>query len=302
MATSTDSTSPGPKIMRLRSAGTCRACGEALAAGVRAVYDPSAKMVTCTPCATTPPGSSSTPPGSLVVEVPAPAPAPQVEQAAVVETGHAGGSARREYERRSAAREKRIREAHPRLGGLILAVSDEPQSTTAWARGAKGEELLGRGLDSLAGKGVRTLHDRRIPRTRANIDHICVTASGVFVIDAKRYKGRPSLRIEGGILRPRTARLVIGSRDGTSLVQGVHKQVGLVRDALAAAGHGAVPVRGMLCFVEADWPLIGGSFQIDGLDVLWPRRAYERLTAHGPLAPGAVEELHRLLAQAFPVA
>ncbi|UJP41668.1 NERD domain-containing protein [Cellulomonas palmilytica] len=286
--------------MRLRYAGTCRACGAALAAGVRAVYDPSAKAVTCLPCVTAAPDASSAGKVPPTVEVPAPAAAPSVE--VEVDAGHAGGSARREYERRSAAREKRIREAHPRLGGLILAVSDEPQSTTAWARGAKGEEMLGRGLDSLADKGVRTLHDRRIPRTRANIDHVAVTASGVFVIDAKRYKGRPTLRVEGGILRPRTARLVVGSRDGTSLVQGVHKQVGLVQDALAAAGHGEVPVRGMLCFVEADWPLIGGAFQIDEVDVLWPKKAYEHLTAPGPLAPAAVEELHRLLAQAFPVA
>src|SRR4051812_22725653 len=81
---------------------------------------------------------------------------------------------RSEYERRWAKRETRIREAHPRLGGLILAISDEPQSTTAWAKGARGEELLGRGLDTLSDRGVRTLHDRRIPRTKANIDHIAV--------------------------------------------------------------------------------------------------------------------------------
>nr|WP_235523401.1 nuclease-related domain-containing protein [Cellulomonas sp. Root485] len=111
----------------------------------------------------------------------------------------------------------------------MIAVSEQPQSTTAWARGAKGEEQLGRGLDSLADRGVRLLHDRRIPRTRANIDHIAVAPSGVYVIDAKRYAGRPTLRVEGGVIRPRTSRLVIGSRDGTKLVEGVHKQVGLVR-------------------------------------------------------------------------
>ena len=275
--------------MRLRYAGACRTCGTTLEAGVRAVYDASTRTVTCVECPTPEPRPD------VVEPVPA---APPAE----VDAGRAGGSARREYERRSAAREKRIREAHPRVGGLILALSDEPQSTTAWARGAKGEEMLGRGLDALADRGVRILHDRRIPRTRANIDHIAVGPSGVFVIDAKRYKGRPSLRGEGGILRPRTARLVVGSRDCTSLVQGVHKQVSLVRDALATAGHGSVPVRGVLCFVEADWPLIGGSFQVDGVHVLWPRKAYEHLTVHGALAPSAVDELHRLLAQAFPMA
>ena len=37
-------------------------------------------------------------------------------------SGSAGASAQREYERRKAKREERIRTAHPKLGGLILAV------------------------------------------------------------------------------------------------------------------------------------------------------------------------------------
>ncbi|WP_344132744.1 hypothetical protein [Pedococcus bigeumensis] len=34
-----------------------------------------------------------------------------------------------------------------------------------------------------------------------------MTAGGVHVIDAKKYRGRPQLKIEGGILRPRVERL-----------------------------------------------------------------------------------------------
>ena len=62
---------------------------------------------------------------------------------------------------------------------------------------------------------IKLLHDRRIPRTKANIDHIAVTANGVYVVDAKKYRGRPQLRIEGGILRPRVERLLVGSRGCT---------------------------------------------------------------------------------------
>jgi hypothetical protein len=35
---------------------------------------------------------------------------------------------------------------------------------------------------------VAVLHDRRIPGSRANIDHIAIAATGVWVIDSKRYK------------------------------------------------------------------------------------------------------------------
>jgi len=121
----------------------------------------------------------------------------------VVESGTAGASARREFERRKEEREERIRTKHPKLGGLMLAVSHEQQSTTAWDIGALGQERLGKGLDRLASDTVRLLHDRRIPRSKANIDHLAVTGSGIYVIDAKKYRGRPHLKIAGGLFRPR---------------------------------------------------------------------------------------------------
>ncbi|WP_315093506.1 nuclease-related domain-containing protein [uncultured Cellulomonas sp.] len=280
--------------MRLRYAGTCRVCGAALAAGVTAVYDRATKTVACVTCA-----SAGQPAGSeTVVVTNLETPEPPAE----VAIGAAGSSAQREYERRKSKRETRIREAHPRMGGLILALSDEPQSTAAWARGARGEELLGGRLNTLVEHGVLTLHDRRIPRTKANIDHIAIGPSGVFVIDAKRYKGRPTLRVEGGILRPRTSKLTVGSRDCTKLVDGVHKQVGLVRAALDNAGFDDTPVHGLLCFVEADWPLFGGSFVIEGVDVLWPKKAAERLVSPGPIDGARVGAIHGALAAAFPVA
>lgn len=51
------------------------------------------------------------------------------------------------------------------------------------------------------------------------------------------------------------------------LVEGVLKQVGHLRDLV-----GDVPVTGALCFVEADWPLLGGAFATSGIHVLWPKR------------------------------
>ena len=227
---------------------------------------------------------------------------PPSEAEPEIVAGMAGASARREYERRSAKREDRVRAAHPRIGGFLLAISEEPQSTTAWAVGAWGEALLGKGLDGLAPRGVRVLHDRRIPRTRANIDHIAVSSSGVFVIDAKRYSGRPTRQSAGGLFSPRVTFLMVGGRNQTKLVDGVHKQVSLVRSALDAAGFAEVPVRGMLCFIEANWPLIGGSFVIDGVDVLRPNKAAEHLLTAGDLDEAMTERLHRSLAATFPAA
>lgn len=76
----------------------------------------------------------------------------------------------------------------------------------------------------------------------------------------------------------------------------------LVRDAPDATGFAEVPVQGMLCVVEATWPLIGGSFDIDGVDVLWPKKAAEHLLVPGDLDEAMTERVHRSLATAFPVA
>jgi hypothetical protein len=290
--TSVDSDPAADKTMRLRYAGKCRLCGAQLRAGELGVYERATKTVRCVLCPVTDAHS-------LIVSV-REAP-PQEAAAAAIETGVAGASAKREHERRAAKREERIRTAHPKLGGLILAVSEDPQSTRAWSTGAVGEQMVARSLEKWANEHVRVLHDRRIPGTRANIDHIAVAPSGVYVIDAKRYKGRPDLRIQGGILRPRTATLIVGGRDCTKLLVGMHKQADLVRGALEPS-HPGVRVRGMLCFVDADWPLIGGAFSVDHVDVVWPKKAAQILNGAGPLTGEQVAAVHQRLATAFPVA
>lgn len=297
-----------PATMRLRYAGTCRSCATALPAGTMAVYDRISKTVTCSACSLEPavePGvaSSGTAAGGAVTELVAAesiATEPQAEPE--IFAGVAGASARRENERLSAKREARIREKHPKLGGIMLALSEDPQSTKAWAVGAVGEEKLGRRLDGLKSDGVHVLHDRRIPGTKANIDHIVVGPSGVFVIDAKKYKGSLRHHVEGGFLRERTERLMVGSRDCTKLAGGVQKQIARVVAALSNAGFAYVPVAGMLCFVEAEWPLIGGNFSISGIEVLWPRKAVEMIRKPGPIDATDSQRIYSALAEAFPVA
>lgn len=272
---------PDEKRMRLRYAGTCRLCGRAHDAGADAIYERTLKAIRCVECA---PG----PVDVVTVDVPALAKS----------GGGAGASAHREHERRRDAREQRIRAEHPKLGGLILALSDDPQSTKAWERGAVGEELVAKRLADLPDT-FRVIHDRRIRGTKANIDHIAIGPSGVWVIDAKRYKDkRPELRVEGGLFRPRVQSLRVGGRDRTKLVDGVKSQVKRVREALA---DDTIPIAGVLCFVEADWPLLGGAFTVDEVHVVWPRLLVKRMTEAPDLALD-VRAAYGRVAEAFPAA
>ncbi|MCO5295065.1 MAG: NERD domain-containing protein [Homoserinimonas sp.] len=191
--------------------------------------------------------------------------------------GVAGASARRQHERRKAKDEARIREQWGRFGNIAVALTPERQSTRAWSTGALGEELVGARLDRIASERIRVLHDRRIPGSKGNIDHIVVTPVGVWVVDTKRYKGTPSLRVEGGLFRPRVERLFVGGRDHTKLVGGVLGQIQRVLEVVPNA-----PVRGVLCFVDADWPLMAAPFKVGGVEVLWPRKLVALLTATGP--------------------
>ncbi|MBK7822899.1 MAG: NERD domain-containing protein [Tessaracoccus sp.] len=277
--------------MKLRYAGVCRVCGIDLPTRADAIYERTTKTVRCVDCqpearaiegvlgTVGDAGSSPTIEAATSGAGPGLSPAGEPESVPTVETpfaidaGAAGSSARREYERRKAKDEERLRQKWGKLGGVAVALSEERQSTRAWAVGAVGEERLGARLDSMASESFAVLHDRRIPGSRANIDHMVVTTAGVWVIDAKRYRGRPQLRIEGGILRPRTEKVLVGGRDCTKLVDGVLKQVGLVREVV-----GDVPVIGALCFIDADWPLVGGGFTSRGVHALWPKRLYKVLT------------------------
>lgn len=308
---------PIVKGMRLRYAGTCVRCGQPLPEKKWAFYDKASKTVFCTEC--------PAPSPSLEIDELVPLRRAAVQEDAAVDQvpdqpvsasdgvlvtdpegkpdlahieGAAGSSARREYEHRSAAREARIRAKHPKAGGLLLALFDDPQSTTAWAIGAQGERRLADALAKVVGPELRVLHDRRIPRTRANIDHLVICPSGVYVVDAKQYKGRPALRVEGGLFRPRVETLTVAGRDRSNLVDGVHRQVDLVREQIGPDW----PIHGALCFVAADWPLFGGAFSTQGVAVLWPKKLASMLIGDGPLDEGAIAGLQTRLATAFPAA
>jgi hypothetical protein len=283
------------KRMKLRYAATCSRCGTTLPASITADYDRSSKTVACVVC----PARRVLPERAEATARPQHAITPDLPLELGTVDGIAGGSAAREFDRRHDARQERVQANHPKIGKFLLAVFDDPQSTKAWSTGAVGEQLLGEMLAGIAGDSLRVLDDRRITRSTANIDHLVVCPSGVFVIDAKRYRdARPELRVEGGLIRPREELLIVGGRDRTKLVDGMQKQLALVRVALADEPD--VPVNGVLCFVDADWPLIGGAFTVQGVAVMWMKKLKAALTQPGELNPDRIADLQWQLHEAFP--
>lgn len=56
------------------------------------------------------------------------------------------------------------------------------------------------------------------------------------------------------------------------------------------------PVHGVLCVIEADWPLIGGAFSTRGVSVLWPRGCIPRLQEVGAADLEEIARVHHALA------
>jgi hypothetical protein len=67
----------------------------------------------------------------------------------------------------------------------------------AWQRGAHGERQTARLLDRLGRDGYQVFHDLAMPGSPANIDHLVVGPSGVFVIDSKQWTGSVQQSVDG---------------------------------------------------------------------------------------------------------
>lgn len=191
-----------------------------------------------------------------------------------------------------------------RLGGLALTATSEPRSTTAWEEGSRGERKLGRYLESLHDPAsLIVLHDRRIPGTAVNIDHVAITSTRtVWVIDAKKYAGKVQ-RVSSG-WRRREARLMVGGRDRTDLAHAMARQVDAIGVAL---GHPliaefALTVQPALCFVDAERALFASPFEIDGVWIGWRRALGRRLRVRGSLEPEHLISVATCLAGALPPA
>jgi hypothetical protein len=63
------------------------------------------------------------------------------------------------------------------------------EQVRAWRRGAAGERRTARLLKRLTRDGYVVFHDLAVPGSPANVDHLVIGPSGVFVIDSKQWTG-----------------------------------------------------------------------------------------------------------------
>lgn len=308
------------KLMEIRRDDRCAACGIELPAGSTACWVRTERIVRCVRCHSAgaedhvanvesgPAGCSTGEPAS-----PDTTPSPARE---IPRRDAAGGSAQREYDKRAARelakKERRvvddaqwrdsIKHERPVLGRLASVLTPKPQitpesqATMAWKVGAEGERRVAEVLE--AAVGVELLHDRLVPGSRANIDHIAIGPSGVFVIDAKKYTGQVEARDVGGLFRT-DERLYVNNRDRTKLVDGILRQVDVVRTALCP-DFADVEVQGVLCFVGCEWGWLMRTKRIKGVTALWPTALPDHVSVVGSLSDQVTAIADRLRSELRP--
>jgi hypothetical protein len=86
----------------------------------------------------------------------------------------------------------------PQAGLLGLAVAvvvawrlrfRPSEQARTWQRGATGERHTARLLDRLTRDGYVVFHDLAVPGSPANVDHLVIGPTGLFVIDSKQWTG-----------------------------------------------------------------------------------------------------------------
>jgi hypothetical protein len=149
-------------------------------------------------------------------------------------------------------------------GALCLfVVTRLPAEARYWSKGARGERRTAAYLEPLLKRGFVVLHDRQLPGSRANLDHIAVGPTGIFVIETKFISGTIEVLND---------RLFVSDHDREGYVEQVYReaigtQVAL-GDQLNALRLTVTPV---LCIHGARTPFfdrtVGGVRLVSGRDL-----------------------------------
>ncbi|WP_320784170.1 nuclease-related domain-containing protein [Streptomyces sp. CRN 30] len=195
--------------------------------------------------------------------------------------GGAGASA--------AARARQLRTPTVRLAEHLGIPTRRGRQAARWAAGAEGERRTAVRLAPLTRAGWTILHDRALPGSPANLDHLAISPHGVVVLpDTKRWSARWPVTETGG-------RLFHGDLDVTGRLNGLRYEAARVAELL---GTRVIPV----ALVDGA-PLPDGPLRLNGIAIVPAEDACHHLRALARLTPAPPRDgpaLAALAASLFP--
>ncbi|MFI9332946.1 nuclease-related domain-containing protein [Kitasatospora sp. NPDC052868] len=159
----------------------------------------------------------------------------------------------------------------------------------SWTKGAEGERRTAQMLIPLQRDGWSALHDRAVPGSKANVDHLLIGPAGAVMVDSKFWTSSKSrLRLDGG-------RLFYGRYDQTRTLQTA------AWEAQQAARVLGVPVRAIVAVHGATVP--GGVLMLEGVTVVPAKRVPHIVRNFAPMPgfdPYRVQQLVALAERGLP--
>jgi len=159
----------------------------------------------------------------------------------------------------AATHARQLRTPAVRVADRLGIPTQRGREAARWEAGAEGERRTARRLAELEAEGWTVLHDRALPGSRANLDHLAVSSSGVvFVVDTKLWSAHWPVAVRDG-------RLFHGTRDVTARLNGVRHESAAVAKALRHRFRviPLVVVDGPAC---DGWPLLLDDIHIVAAD------------------------------------
>ena len=132
--------------------------------------------------------------------------------------------------------------------------------TEAHRKGAEGEEAVGAQLDTLRPQGFVVFHDMGIPGSNANVDHLVIGPTGIFMVDAKVRNNKVNLSNQDKLFSG-------GNMVRTKTTAGEAKAV---EKALRGVLPNRMPVQAVMCFVDSALPRL--DHPIDGVRIVSMRK------------------------------
>lgn len=121
--------------------------------------------------------------------------------------------------------------------GVTAHTQGADAQAARWHVGGQGEQATAALLTPLTREGWQILHDRALPGSRANLDHVLIPPSGegLIVLDTKRWHAQKPTRLVGG-------RVHCGDEDRHDQVEKVAGYARRVAAAVGVPGGSVVPL------------------------------------------------------------
>ena len=185
---------------------------------------------------------------------------------------------------------------NPTGGTSALAIANSRKDPN-WTKGAAGEYLMSKALHEKVPAGRIILDDRAIPHSTANIDHVVIAPTGVWIIDSKHWKGLIQVKSAGGFLGAKQ-KLLIDGRDRSPLTEKIYSQVIPIANIL---GDHSIPIHPALVFVDGDWSGVtlrvvqNRPYEMLGVMISWPKAIIAKISEPGPIPAQDVVGIAALL-------